>query len=91
MEDWLAVAMERVVVTGMGVDSPLGCSVSEFWEALIAGTSGVRSLEGGIYLGMQTTIGAAVQDMEGGKYFDAKDARRTSRSSGPQVFGKTPI
>jgi beta-ketoacyl-acyl-carrier-protein synthase II len=77
----MPVNHERVVVTGMGVASPLGCSVEEFWGALAAGTSGVGSLKDGIFSNMQTGIGAVVRELEDGKYFDAKDARRMSRSS----------
>jgi 3-oxoacyl-[acyl-carrier-protein] synthase II len=38
--------IERVVITGMGVTSPLGCDLIDFWTALIAGRSGVDYLEG---------------------------------------------
>ena len=31
----------RVVITGMGIISPLGNTVSQFWESLIAGKSGI--------------------------------------------------
>jgi 3-oxoacyl-[acyl-carrier-protein] synthase II len=72
---------ERVVVTGLGVASPLGCSVSEFWDGLLMGKSGVRSLEGSIYDGMQTRIGAAAWDFDESKFFGSKEARRMSRSS----------
>lgn len=72
---------ERVVVTGLGVASPLGCSVAEFWQGLVGGASGVRSLEGGIFSGMHTNIGAVVDGYDAGSYFDAKEARRMSRSS----------
>lgn len=76
----MAGKMERVVITGMGVASPLGCDVAEFWDALTAGKSGVASLEGGLFSGMQTKIGAVVH-YEENQYFDSKDARRMSRSS----------
>lgn len=72
---------EHVVVTGMGIASPLGCSVEGFWSELVAGVSGVGTLEGGPFSGMQTDIGAVVREIEGGGFFDAKDARRMSRSS----------
>ena len=36
--------MRRVVVTGIGMVSPLGASVSSTWENLISGKSGVRPL-----------------------------------------------
>lgn len=73
--------IERVVVTGMGVASPLGCTVEEFWDDLVKGKPGVASLEGGIYSGMATKIGAVVQGYDESKYFDSKEARRMSRSS----------
>jgi len=33
---------QRVVVTGLGAITPIGHSVPEFWEGLLAGRSGVR-------------------------------------------------
>ncbi len=72
---------ERVVVTGLGIASPLGCDTNEFWEGLLAGRTGVGSLKGGIFSGMQTNIGAVVQGLEHINYFEAKDARRMSRTS----------
>ncbi len=73
--------MERVVVTGMGVASPLGCNTAEFWDGLLTGKAGVGLLDGGIFTGMHTKIGAVVQGYDEGKYFDVKEARRMSRSS----------
>lgn len=72
---------ERVVVTGMGLASPLGCNVTEFWDALTAGHSGVGSLEGSLFSGLQSNIGAMVWSYEESRYFDSKEARRMSRSS----------
>ncbi len=72
---------ERVVVTGMGIASPLGCSVPAFWESLLAGKSGVKSLVGSSFDGMQTRIGAAVWDFDESQHFASKEARRMSRSS----------
>jgi len=77
----MAGKTERVVVTGMGVASPLGCSVADFWEGLLAGRSGVRSLNNGVFSGMATSIGAIVWDFDERQYFDSKEARRMSRSS----------
>jgi len=72
---------ERVVVTGMGLASPLGCNVTEFWDALTAGHSGVGTLEGSMFSGLQSNIGAVVRGYEESQYFDSKELRRMSRSS----------
>lgn len=72
---------ERVVVTGMGVVSPLGCSLTEFWDGLLAGTSGVKSLDATEFSGMKSGIGAVIWDYNEGNHFDGKEARRMSRSS----------
>jgi beta-ketoacyl-acyl-carrier-protein synthase II len=72
---------ERVVVTGMGVASPLGCTVADFWDGLLAGRSGVKSLESSIFSGMHTKIGAVVWEYEEKKYFESKDVKRMSRAS----------
>ncbi|HVA36475.1 MAG TPA: beta-ketoacyl-[acyl-carrier-protein] synthase family protein [Candidatus Dormibacteraeota bacterium] len=39
--------MENVVVTGMGIVSPIGCGVPNFWARLIAGESAVKPIPGG--------------------------------------------
>lgn len=72
---------ERVVVTGMGVASPLGCNVTEFWDGLLAGQAGVRSLEGTIFSDLPSKIGGVVRGYDETQYFDSKEARRMSRSS----------
>jgi beta-ketoacyl-acyl-carrier-protein synthase II len=65
----------------MGVASPLGCDVSEFWDRLLAGNSGVSSLENSIFSGLASSIGGMVHGLEENQYFDSKEARRMSRSS----------
>ena len=73
--------MNRVVVTGMGVASPLGCTVAEFWSGLLAGRSAVVALEGEEFAGLRTRIGALVTGYVAEEHFDRKEARRMSRSS----------
>lgn len=77
----MAGKTERVVVTGMGIASPLGCTVNEFWAGLLAGRSGVGSLEGSIFSGLHTRIGGIVWGYEERQYFESKEAKRMSRSS----------
>jgi 3-oxoacyl-[acyl-carrier-protein] synthase II len=73
--------LERVVVTGVGVASPLGCSVREFWDGLVAGRGGVVALTHKDFAKLATRIGALVPDLEAHWEFGPKAARRMSRSS----------
>jgi len=77
----MARKAERVVVTGMGVASPLGSNLADFWDGLIKGKSGVKSLDGGIFSGMASRMGGVVWDFDASQHFDRKEARRMSRSS----------
>ena len=72
---------ERVVVTGLGVVSPLGVDVESFWNALLAGKSGVAGLEGERFENVRPRIGAIVQGLDERDFFDRKEMRRLSRSS----------
>ena len=72
---------EKVVVTGLGVVSPLGCTVAEFWDNLLAGHSGVHSLEGTLFSELPLKIGATIARLNEHQRFGSKEARRMSRSS----------
>jgi len=65
----------------MGVASPLGCSVPEFWDGLVAGQGGVVALTAADYAKLATRIGALVPDLEAHWDFGLKAARRMSRTS----------
>ena len=65
----------RVVVTGMGLISPLGNSVDESWSNCIKGISGISKnivdLEG-----IPVKVGGRVKDFDPTKFIDSKDVRR---------------
>jgi len=65
----------------MGVASPLGCTLSEFWNGLVNGRSGVRSFDGTPFANLSSKVGAAVLEYGENKFFDSKESRRMSRSS----------
>lgn len=69
----------RVVITGMGVISPLGRDLTTTWDALVQGKSACRriSLFDSSPLGVQ--IACEVKDFDPGTYFGARDARRLDR------------
>lgn len=71
----------RVVVTGLGVTSPVGGDVPTTWEALLAGRSGVRAIEGlpGISE-LPVRIGAPVA-VEPTEVLERVQARRLDRSA----------
>lgn len=54
------VIQKRIVVTGTGVVSPLGCGVTEVWRRLLAGQSGIRALAADIVEGTGVSVGGSV-------------------------------
>lgn len=60
---------KRIVITGMGIVSPLGCGVNYVWKGLINGCSGIRLLPEDIAEGTGVAVGGLVpsgEDNEGG-------------------------
>ncbi len=56
----------RVVITGIGIVSPIGCSRERFWQACLAGRSGVRRLESEwvTETRLSSQIGATIEDFD---------------------------
>lgn len=78
--------MRRIVVTGLGLVSPLGCGVELAWSRLIAGRSGLSALPewaASLPAKVAGLVPAKAQDMEGGfdpeKAAPAKDHRKMDR------------
>ena len=72
-------APPRVVVTGMGAVSALGNDVASTWDGLVAGRSGVRTIERFDPARVASKIAAEVRDFDAGGVLDRKDQRRTDR------------
>lgn len=66
----------RVVVTGMGMVSPVGNSVDETWGNVLAGKSGVRPIETFDVSAYSTRISASVKDFDSTPYLEPKEARK---------------
>jgi 3-oxoacyl-[acyl-carrier-protein] synthase II len=69
----------RVVVTGMGALTALGPDVASTWDGLVAGRSGVRTIESFDPSRVGSKIAAEVRDFDPGDVVDRKDARRMDR------------
>lgn len=70
----------RVVVTGLGTTNPLGGEVSTTWEAMLAGTSGVRRLEDPRFADLPVRI-AGTAAVDPSEVIERVRARRLDRSS----------
>ncbi|MBB3319444.1 3-oxoacyl-[acyl-carrier-protein] synthase II [Rhizobium sp. BK181] len=79
--------MDRIVVTGMGLVSPLGTGVETAWQRLLAGGSGLRVLSDDIVGDLSAKVGgvvpSAAEDAEGGfdpdRYIQPKDQKKMDR------------
>jgi 3-oxoacyl-[acyl-carrier-protein] synthase II len=69
----------RVVVTGLGVVAPNGIGVEKFWEALIAGRSGIRPIQSFDASKHKSRIAGEVVDFDAEAHMSAKVAKRSAR------------
>jgi len=74
------INIPRVVVTGMGTINPLGLSVNEFWEGLVAGESAIGLITRFDASNFRVKVDAEVRDFDASKYMDLKAVDRTSRT-----------
>jgi len=72
--------MRRVVITGLGVVSPIGTGVEKFWRHLTQGVSGVDIIKrfDPVEVGLPVHIAAEVKDFNPENYFDKKELQRVS-------------
>ena len=66
----------RVVVTGMGAVTPLGLDVESTWSQLLAGKSGITTIDHFDATDYRAQIAGVVKDFDAKLYMSAKDARR---------------
>ncbi len=71
--------MERVVITGMGVISPIGNDVETFWNNLSQGKSGIAPIDTFDTERYKTKFAGLVRDFDAAAIFGRKEARRMDR------------
>ena len=72
---------KRVVVTGMGAVTPLGNTVQEFWDGLVAGRSGIAPMTLCDPSAFPCQIAGEVKGFDPGAYINPREARRMARFS----------
>jgi 3-oxoacyl-[acyl-carrier-protein] synthase II len=70
------LSKQRVVVTGMGMVSPLGLNVEDTWRAILAGESGVTAIEQFDASDISCRICASVKNFDPLRYMEEKEARK---------------
>jgi 3-oxoacyl-[acyl-carrier-protein] synthase II len=66
----------RVVITGVGALSPLGLSLPDTWDALLAGTPGIDTITKFDTSELRTTFGGELKGFDPLDYLERKEARR---------------
>src|SRR3977135_2765311 len=73
--------MRRVVITGIGVISPVGTGKNTFWEALLAGKSGIGPVTTFDSTNFAAHIGGEVRDFDANCYLKKQQPDRMGRAS----------
>lgn len=73
------MSKRRVVVTGMGIVSPVGNSVAQAWAALCDGQSGIGPITEFDAAGFKTRIAGEIRDFDVEQYMPLKDARKCDK------------
>jgi 3-oxoacyl-[acyl-carrier-protein] synthase II len=71
--------MKRVVVTGMGLVSPLGQSLETFWQNLLSAKSGIKRIQNFDTEKFDSQIAGEIQDFDASEFISRKEVRRMDR------------
>ena len=66
----------RVFVTGLGAITPVGLNITDTWDSLVSGTSGISNITSFDAENYKTKIAAEVTNFEPGDYIEKKQVRR---------------
>ena len=70
------LSRRRVVITGLGIVSPVGNTVEQAWSNIVSGKSGIATIDSFDTTGFSVTIGGAVKDFDVKDYLPAKDVKK---------------
>ena len=80
------MSKRRVVVTGLGTINPLGNSVSESWQKLINGVSGISQINSFDTENLPVTFAGEVKDFDANEYLGKQHARKLDRSAHFSIY-----
>ena len=69
----------RVVITGMGAITSLGCGADKLWQSIRQGISGIRRIERIDVADLPTQVGAEVSDFDPNQFLEKKEIKRMDR------------
>jgi 3-oxoacyl-[acyl-carrier-protein] synthase II len=72
----MTLSKRRVVITGLGVVSPVGLSVHESWESVLNGRSGIGHIDHFDVSDFSTRIGGSVRNFDITRYISEKEAKK---------------
>lgn len=75
------ISKRRVVVTGVGVVSPIGIGKEEFWNAILAGKCGIEYITHFDASSFPCKLAAEIKNFNPQEYFSPKSSRRMSRGT----------
>jgi len=70
------VTKRRVVVTGLGAITPVGLTVKESWESILAGKSGIETITAFEVSSFPSQIGGTVKNFDVNQYLSSKEAKK---------------
>jgi len=73
------LAKRRVVITGMGILSPVGIGLAENWDAIVAGRNGIAAISQFDATGYPSRIAGEVKGFDPTRYLSEKEARKMDR------------
>ena len=83
------MSKRRVVVTGLGIISPVGSTVKSAWDAIVRGQSGIGPITKFDVSAFPVRFGGSVRDFDVTQYITPKDARRSK--PGRMPGGAQPV
>lgn len=73
------MSKRRVVITGIGIHSPVGLGLDNNWQNIVAGNSGISSIKNFDTTGMPASIAGQILDFDPENWIDKKSCRKMDR------------